>query len=50
MLPFILRRFAAMLVVLFCVVTITFFLVKAMPGSPFTSERNIPDEIGRAHV
>ena len=45
MLPFILRRFAAMLVVLFCVVTITFFLVQAMPGSPFTSERNIPDAI-----
>jgi len=45
MLPFILRRFAAMLLVLFCVVTITFFLVKAMPGSPFTSERNIPDTI-----
>ncbi len=45
MFPFILRRFAAMLVVLFCVVTITFFLVKAMPGSPFTSERNIPDAI-----
>ena len=45
MLPFILRRFAAMLMVLFCVVTITFFLVKAMPGSPFTSERNIPDAI-----
>ncbi len=45
MLPFILRRFAAMLVVLFCVVTITFFLVKLMPGSPFTSERNIPDSI-----
>jgi oligopeptide transport system permease protein len=45
MLPFILRRFASMLLVLFCVVTITFFLVKAMPGGPFTSERNIPDAI-----
>lgn len=45
MLPFILRRLASMLVVLFCVVTITFFLVKAMPGSPFTSERNLPDTI-----
>jgi oligopeptide transport system permease protein len=45
MLPFILRRLAAMLLVLFSVVTITFFLVMAMPGSPFTSERNLPDSI-----
>ncbi len=34
-----------MLVVLFSVVTITFFLVKAMPGSPFTTERKLPDSI-----
>ena len=34
-----------MLLVLFSVVTITFFLVKAMPGSPFTSERNLPDSV-----
>ncbi len=45
MLPFILRRFAAMLVVLFCVVTITFFLTQSMPGGPFTRERKIPDSI-----
>ena len=45
MLPFILRRFAAMLVVLFCVVTITFFLTQSMPGGPFTRERKISDSI-----
>ena len=45
MLPFILRRFAAMLVVLFCVITITFFLTQSMPGGPFTRERKIPDSI-----
>ena len=45
MLPFILRRFAAMFVVLFCVVTITFFLTQSMPGGPFTRERKIPDSI-----
>jgi oligopeptide transport system permease protein len=41
MLPYILRRSAAMLAVLFCVVTITFILVWAMPGSPFSSERSM---------
>ena len=45
MLTFILRRFAAMFVVLFCVVTITFFLTQSMPGGPFTRERKIPDSI-----
>ena len=32
-----------MLVVLFCVVTITFVLGQMMPGSPFTQERSIPE-------
>ena len=45
MLPTILRRFAGMLLVLFFVITTTFFLVKAMPGGPFTSEKNMPDSI-----
>ena len=34
-----------MIFVLFFVVTITFFLVKLMPGSPFITEKNIPDSI-----
>ena len=45
MLPTILRRFAGMLLVLFFVITTTFFLVKAMPGGPFTSEKSMPDSI-----
>jgi len=45
LLPIILRRFAGMLVVLFFVITVTFFLVKAMPGGPFTSEKSMPDSI-----
>ncbi len=45
MLPIILRRFAGMLLVLFFVITITFFLVKAMPGGPFTSEKSMPESI-----
>ena len=47
MLPLIIRRFAGMLLVLFFVITTTFFLVKAMPGGPFTSEKNMPDSIRR---
>lgn len=34
-----------MLLVLFFVITITFFLVKAMPGGPFTSEKSMPESI-----
>ena len=40
MLPIILRRF-----VLFVVITITFLLVQAMPGGPFTSEKSRPESI-----
>lgn len=45
MLAFILRRFASMLIVLFCVVTITFFLMRLAPGGPFDKEKKIPKAI-----
>ncbi len=45
MLAFFLRRLASMLVVLFCVVTLTFLLVRIAPGGPFTKERQIPKAI-----
>jgi len=38
---YILRRSASMLVVLFFVITITFVLVRSMPGGPFTRERKL---------
>jgi oligopeptide transport system permease protein len=44
-LAFILRRFASMLVVLFCVITCTFLLVRIAPGGPFTKERRIHPSI-----
>jgi oligopeptide transport system permease protein len=44
-LAFFLRRFASMLVVLFCVITATFLLVNWAPGGPFTRERSIPPAI-----
>jgi oligopeptide transport system permease protein len=40
-----LRRLASLPVVLFCVVTITFFLIRLSPGGPFDSERKLPAAI-----
>ena len=45
MITFVLRRFAALIGVLFCVITITFFLVRSAPGGPFVKERAIPPAI-----
>ena len=44
MLSFILRRLLSLLPVLFTVVTINFFLIRLMPGGPFTNEKNFPEE------
>ena len=40
-----LRRLASLPLVLFCVVTITFFLIRLSPGGPCDSERKIPEAI-----
>ena len=42
MAAFILRRFFSMLLVLWCVVSLTFLLIHAAPGGPFDREREIP--------
>jgi oligopeptide transport system permease protein len=47
MAAFLLRRFAAMAFVLFCVVTITFFMIRSAPGGPFDRERKLPPSIER---
>jgi oligopeptide transport system permease protein len=44
MLSFILRRLLSLLPVLFAVVTINFFLIRLMPGGPFTNEKSFPEE------
>ena len=41
------QRLASMLGVLFCVVAITFLLIRVSPGGPFDGERKIPAEIER---
>lgn len=45
MIAFLIRRLLALLAVLFCVVTITFFLIRISPGGPFDAERKIPPAI-----
>ena len=39
---YIFRRIAASLVTLFIIITITFFMMRAIPGGPFTDEKAIP--------
>ncbi|MTI14428.1 oligopeptide ABC transporter permease OppB [Sansalvadorimonas verongulae] len=45
MLKFIIKRFAIAVPTLLVLITISFFLMQAAPGSPFTGERNLPPEI-----
>lgn len=45
MIPFLLKRFLWLLLVLWCVVSITFFLIRLAPGGPFDKERKIPPTI-----
>jgi oligopeptide transport system permease protein len=45
MLRFVVKRGIALVMVLFCVITLTFFLVRLMPGGPFDRERKLPANI-----
>lgn len=42
---FLLRRIIALGLVLFCVVSVTFFLIRLSPGGPFDGERKLPEAI-----
>ncbi|WP_134698893.1 ABC transporter permease [Ammoniphilus sp. YIM 78166] len=42
---YLLRRLMFMFISLFLIVSATFFLMKAIPGDPFTSEKSVPKEI-----
>jgi oligopeptide transport system permease protein len=48
MVHFLYRRIFATFLTLFVIVTVTFFLMKAVPGDPFTQEKAMPEEILRA--
>ena len=43
-----LKRIVSMFITLFLVATITFILMRSIPGGPFTSERNLTPEIEKA--
>lgn len=45
MAKYILKRIATSIITLWAVITITFFMLRLLPGGPFTSERNIPEAI-----
>jgi oligopeptide transport system permease protein len=42
---FIVRRLIGLVFTLWCVFTVTFFLMHAVPGGPYSGERNLPPEI-----
>ena len=45
MIAFLLKRLAWMALTLWVVFTITFFLMRAVPGGPFSSERQVPQSV-----
>lgn len=42
---YLIKRLASMFLVLFVIVTVTFLLMHAIPGGPFTAEKNLPEAI-----
>lgn len=46
--PYLLQKFLYMLASLWVIISITFFLMKAIPGDPFSTERGVPPEIMQA--
>lgn len=47
MLRFVLRRLLQTIPVIFFIITATFFMVRFVPGGPFTAEKSIPPEVLR---
>jgi len=47
MLRFIARRFLETIPVIFVIITATFFMIRFVPGGPFTAEKAVPPEIQR---
>ena len=48
MIRFLFRRIALLVVTLWAVFTVTFLLMRSVPGGPFSSERQPPPEIREA--
>ena len=47
MLRYIVNRLLLLLVVVWIIITVTFFLLHSIPGGPFDTEKTIPDEVKR---
>lgn len=45
MVKYVLKRCVSIIVTLFLICTITFIMMKAVPGGPFTTERNLPQNV-----
>lgn len=50
MLGYVIKRVATMVATLFAVVLLTFMLMHAIPGGPFTAERKLPEAVERALI
>lgn len=48
MVRFLIKKLSILLLSLWAIVTITFFLMHALPGNPFLSDRPMPEELMRA--
>lgn len=42
---YIIRRFLSLIPTLFLIVTLSFFLIRFAPGGPFSSEKNVPEQV-----
>lgn len=45
MFKFVVKRIISIIVTLLIVCSLTFFMMKIIPGGPFTGERNLPDQV-----
>ena len=48
MLAYIFKRFVMMLITMFIIITATFFLMRAIPGGPFSFDRVLPPRVEEA--
>ncbi len=48
MVRYVIKRFLSMIATLYLIITVTFFLMHAIPGRPFTLEKNVAPEVKEA--
>jgi oligopeptide transport system permease protein len=42
---YIIRRFLSLIPTIFVIITLSFFLIRFAPGGPFSSEKNVPEQV-----